>query len=175
MTARDIDNEIQNGSTGRIMQRLRTSGFKIVVVLGASRAQFKVRICVWSAVKKRWSLPQLSRAEDLQPVPQENLTARQKRVIADAISHIDEHHGSVVWARKGTLKGSGAERVGKAWTFRGGKPRPPAPAGVTKLPSVIAVAGTANAAPLVITPESKSKLQKLNQSLSNFMFGGKKP
>lgn len=154
MTQADMDREIHNVSTGRLMRRVGTSGFKLVIVLGASKTPSKVRICVWSAIAKCWSLPQTARPSGLEPIVHEKLTQKQRKAVSDAIKHVHEHDYYVITG------GLSQAKVGKPWLHKTNAPRPETP-GVTQL------------APITVSAVDKTKLQKLNNALSGWMFGGR--
>lgn len=167
MTQRDIDREIQNSSTGRIMRDTSYSAFKVVVVLGATRDGRKVRVCPWSGNRKTFSGPQARDPGLLEPIDLDKLSARQRTVVRLAMDHIDRY-GEVRWK-------NGAAIIGvKPWLFK------PSTAPKSPIAGVIQLAPTAGqvqgngVVKFSDNADGRAKLQKLNKTLGDFFFGRKR-
>lgn len=163
MTANDINEEVLKTYMGRIMRKLDASAFRIVVVLGVAKTGDKLRVCVWSDNSRRWSNPQTRRVDQLDTIVLAKLTPGQRRACQHAAEHIEKAGNCVRHYRRGIAETSINQPytvVGKPWITKAA-PKPPA-AGVTKLaPSTFTA-----------TKDGRSKLQKLNNTLSDWMFGG---
>jgi hypothetical protein len=160
MTKFEFDTEILTTYTGRIMRKLDASAFKIVICLGPTKDGRKLRVCVWSDNKRKWSKPQTRETRQLDAIDLDAITAGQRRAVGHAINDVGSSKvGQDGWCRWD----GGAQSIGKPWINKSAPTKAPT-AGVTKLASESFSA----------TPEGRSKLQKLNQTLGNWMFGGRK-
>ncbi len=162
------------------MNRTGGAGFKLVVVLGdAPRSPGKVRVCVWSANQACWSNPQAVNPDGLKPICYADLSSRHRKVVDDAMKDIRQHQGVVRYGR-------GVFQVGDPWCADR-RIKPKTVEGITKLAPATAhveiaeISGTVKgtivegrmvSGEVSMSAASKEQLQKLNATLSDWMFGG---
>ena len=111
----------QSRAPGQICRDLTCKRFKIVIVLGPSRKQGKLRVCRWQTSDEpsggHWNMPQARSAEQLEALPQNfDLTTRRGQVVAAAKRSII--NGLVRWQVGPRFRGDKLTEVHDVGTVR---------------------------------------------------------
>jgi hypothetical protein len=75
-----------------VVRVVRSSGFKLGVVVGTSRDRDMYKVCLWRNNSTQWTRPQWYAPEQLETVP---FSAFERRALRNALRHLEHNLGEL--------------------------------------------------------------------------------